>query len=342
MEKISVLGIDLAKQVFHLVAMDNRGKIVQRARVYRGELERYISSLPPMLIGMESCATSHYWSRVFQGYGHEVRIMAAQFVKPYVKSNKNDMVDAEAIAEAVTRPTMRFVPIKSIEQQDIQSFHRARERLIKSRTALVNEMRGLLAEYGIVLPKGREKFRQEIVPKLMEERAKLTSLSSELFEQLYDELVALESRIAFYEGKLKRISKSHPVCQRLMSISGVGYLTATALIAAVGDMKCFKNGRGFAAWLGLVPRQYSTGGKPRLGRISKRGNSYLRKLLIHGARANLRYLKGKTDRKSVWAKQLKERSGSNKTAVALANKTARAIWAMLTKDEDYREFPVAA
>jgi transposase len=342
MLEISVLGIDLAKDVFHVAGMNARGEVVLRKRIYRCDLEDFISSFPSVLIGMESCATCHYWARIFEKYGHQVRVMAAQFVKPYVKSNKNDILDAEAIAEAVTRPTMRFVPLKKLEQQDIQSLHRARERLVKSRTALINEMRGLLGEYGIVLPKGRNKFRQQIVEKLSEESQKLSSLSIELFWNLYEELVEIEQRVAYYEEKLKAICKAHPICQRLVTIPGIAYLSATAIIAAVGDMTYFRNGRAFAAWLGLVPRQYTTGGKPRLGRISKRGNCYLRKLLIHGARANLRYLERKTDRKSVWARKLKERSGSNKAAVAMANKTARAVWAMLTQDKDYCEYAYAA
>ena len=342
MKDISVLGIDIAKLSFHVVGMDCRGKVILSKRLYRSELESFVSSLSPMLIGMESCASSHYWARVFKRYGHEVKLMAAQFVKPYVKSNKNDKVDAEAIAEGVNRPTMRFVPIKNIEQQDIQSLHRVRERLIKSRTALINEMRGLLGEYGIILPKGRSKFRRELIECLEKAGEKLTAMGRELFFNLYEEFIEMEKRVSLYERKLEAIFNAHPECQRLDTIPGIGYLSATALIAAVGNMSYFKNGREFAAWLGLVPRQYSTGGKPRLGRISKRGDVYLRKLLVHGARSCLHRLDGKMDRRSVWANKLKERNGANKAAVALANKTARIVWAILSRQENYQTFALAA
>lgn len=341
MKEISVLGIDLAKQLFHVVGMNAKGQVVLKKRITRGGLERFIALLPPALIGMESCGTSHYWARVFEGYGHEVRLIAAQFVKPYVKSNKNDIADAEAIAEAVGRPTMRFVSIKRIEQQDIQALHRVRERLVGERTALVNQMRGLLGEYGIALPKGRRTFGGQVLASLKVEGDKLTSLGKELFSKLFEELLSTEERILFYDDKLKALSKAHPECRRLETIPGVGYITATAIIAAVGDMGCFKNGRQFAAWLGLVPRQHTTGGKPCLGRISKRGDKYLRKLLVHGARTNIRYVERKGDRRNVWAARLKERAGTNKTVVALANRTARTIWAVLTKQEGYRTYAAA-
>jgi transposase len=263
--------------------------------------------------------------------------MAPQFVKAYVKSNKNDTRDAEAIAEAVTRPTMRFVPIKDVEQQDIQALHRIRERLIGERTALVNEVHGLMNEYGIVIPKGVPKFRQAVVDKLESEKDKLTPLSQELFWKLLEEFAALEQQIAFYQEKRESLAKTHPECQRLMSIPGIGPITATALIAAVGDVGVFKNGRQFAAWLGLVPKQHSTGGQTRLLGISKRGDSYLRKLLIHGARATLRFAGLKTDGRSRWIQGLLERRGWNRTAVAVANKNARIVWALLSRGGIYQE-----
>jgi transposase len=263
--------------------------------------------------------------------------MAPQFVKAYVKSNKNDTRDAEAIAEAVTRPTMRFVPIKDVEQQDVQALHRIRERLIGERTALVNEVHGLMNEYGIVIPKGVPKFRQAVVDKLESEKDKLTPLSQELFWKLLEEFAALEQQIAFYQEKLESLAKTHPECQRLMSIPGIGPITATALIAAVGDVGVFKNGRQFAAWLGLVPKQHSTGGQTRLLGISKRGDSYLRKLLIHGARATLRFAGLKTDGRSRWIQGLLERRGWNRTAVAVANKNARIVWALLSRGGLYQE-----
>jgi transposase len=242
----------------------------------------------------------------------------------------------------VTRPTMRFVPIKEIEQQDLQALHRARERVVKARTALVNEIRGLLAEYGIVLPQSVPKFRHAFIATLEAEQTKLTPLSTEIFTQLYEEFGALEQRLAYYSAKLEAISAAHPVCQRLETIPGIGPLTATALVAAVSDTSAFKNGRQFAAWLGLVPRQHSTGGKARLLGISKRGDVYLRKLLVHGARATLRWVGLKADRRSQWLRGLLERRGKNKTAVALANKNARIAWVLLTTDQVYTIEAVAA
>jgi transposase len=262
--------------------------------------------------------------------------MAPQFVTPYRKANKNDLRDAEAIAEAVTRPTMRFVPVKSVEQQDLQALHRVRERLMKARTALINEMRGLLHEYGIIVPQGASTFRTHVLEKLATEDAKLTPQSLRLFQQLLEELGALDARVATYDAQLTQVAQTHPVCQRLMTIPGLGVLTATALVAAVSDAAQFKNGRQFAAWLGLVPRQHSTGGKVRLLGISKHGDSYLRKLLVHGARSCLRWVGRKRDRRSQWLLSLMERRGWNRTAVALANKNARVAWVLLCTEEVYR------
>jgi transposase len=335
-QEISVLGIDIAKRVFHAVGTDERGQIVFRKRLSRHALMPFIAKLPPVLIGMEACGGAHYWARRFREHGHEVKLMAPQFVKPYVKSNKNDMRDAEGIGEAVTRPTMRFVPIKEVDQQDIQALHRVRDRLMGERTALVNEVHGLMNEYGIVIPKGVSKFRRAVVDKLECEKEKLTSLSQEMFWKLVEEFAALEQQLAFYQEKLDTLAKTHPECQRLMTIPGIGPLSATALVAAVSDASAFKNGRQFAAWLGLVPRQHSTGGKERLLGISKRGDSYLRKLLIHGARATMRWVDLKTDRRSQWIRQLVERRGNNRTAVALANKNARIVWALLTSQQTYQ------
>jgi transposase len=232
---ISILGVDIAKRVFHAVGTDDTGKIVMRKRLSRHALMPFIAQLPPVLIGMEACGGAHYWARRFREHGHEVKLMAPQFVKPYVKSHKNDSRDAEAIADAVTRPTMRFVPTKDVDQQDIQALHRVRERLMGERTALVNEVHGLLNEYGIVIPKGVAKFRQAVVEKLESEQDKLAALAT-----------------------------TPPEGQRLMTIPGIGPFRATALVAAISDASAFKNGRQFAAWLGLVPRQHSTGGQERL------------------------------------------------------------------------------
>jgi transposase len=234
--ELSVVGIDLAKSVFHLVGMDERGKIILRKRLARGEVMPFMAKLPRVLVGMEACGGAHYWARQLREQGHEVKLMAPQYVKPYVKTNKNDLRDAEAIAEAVTRPSMRFVPIKNIEQQDLQALHRVRERLMGARTALVNEMRGLLAEYGIVLPAGVNAFRNALAAKLEAEHAKLTPLSQELFGKLCAEFKKVEAEVAYYDEKLQAMAATHPESQRLLTIPGIGPITATALIAAVGDM----------------------------------------------------------------------------------------------------------
>jgi transposase len=328
-QHLSVLGIDIAKLVFHVVGMDESGHVVLRKRLARSELPAFIATLPPLRIGMEACGSAHYWARRFRDHGHDVRLIAPQFVKAYVKSPKNDTRDAEAICEAVTRPTMRFVPIKQVEQQDLQALHRVRERLIKTRTALVNEIRGLPNEYGSILPQSMRKFRPSVVHQLEAEQAKLTPLSTEIFWQLYEEFLALEKRVAYYNEKLQALARAHPVCQRLQTIPGIGPLTATALLAAVPDAALFKNGRQFAAWLGLVPRKHSTGGKPRLLGISTRGDRYLRKLLVHGARATLRWVALKNDPRSQWVRAIIARRGKNRAAVALANKNARIVWALL-------------
>jgi transposase len=333
---VHVLGIDIAKLVFHVVGMDDSGHVVLRKRIARSELLTFIANVPPLRIGMEACGSAHYWARCFREYGHDVRLIAPQFVKAYLKSPKNDARDAEAICEAMTRPAMRFVPIKQLEQQDLQALHRVRERLVKARTALVNEIRGLLSEYGIVLPQGMTKFRTAIVRQLEDAQAQLTSLSTEVFWHLYEEFLALEKRVAYYNEKLQALARTHPVCQRVQAIPGIGPLTATAILAAVPDATHFKNGRQLAAWLGLVPREHSTGGKPRLLGISKRGDVYLRKLFVHGARATLRWVDTKQDDRSRWLTALIARRGKNRAAVALANKNARIVWALLAHNQEYR------
>jgi transposase len=262
--------------------------------------------------------------------------MAPPLVKASGKSPKHEARDAEARCEAVPRPTLRVVPVKRVEQQDLQALHRIRERLIKARTALVNEIRGLLNEYGIVLPQSIAKFRILIVDKLTEEQAKLTTLSTEIFWHLYDEFLAVEKRLAYYDEKLAAVGQAHPECQRLQTIPGIGPVSATALIAAIGDVTQFKNGRQLAAWLGLVPREHSTGGTPRLLGISKRGDRYLRKLLVHGARATLRWVDTRSDDRSRWLRALIARRGKNRAAVALANKNARIVWALLAHHQEYR------
>lgn len=337
---VTRLGIDLAKTVFHLHGVDSNGKVVLKKRCGRTELSKFAANLSPCLVGMEACGSSNFWAREFQKHGHTVRLISPQFVKPYVKTNKNDVADAEAICEAAGRPNMRFVPIKTIEQQDIQSLHRIRERLVKTRTALANEIRGLLVEYGIIIPKGITRLRKELPDVLA--KAQLTSMSQESFASLVTELRELDERIAKYEDKIKAIHDSHPVSKRLATIPGIGPITATALIAAVSDPSLFKNGRGLAAWFGLVPKQHSTGGKDLLLGISKRGDTYLRRLLIHGARAVLFHSEKKQDRLSLWAKKVMERRGLNRAAVALANKNARMVWVLMSRDEEFKNFAAGA
>lgn len=274
--------------------------------------------------------------RVFERYGHTVRMIAPQFVKPFVKSNKNDAADAEAICEAVQRPSMRFVPAKSVEQQDIQSLHRIRSQAVARRTAQANQIRGLLMEYGIIIPKGISYVRKEIPCILEDASNELTVIFRDLLDDLYNEMVHLDDRVEILENKLKIICKENENCQRLLTIPGVGLLSATALVAAIGDINVFKNGRELAAWLGLVPRQHSTGGKPTLLGISKRGDTYLRTLLIHGGRTVVRVAEKYQDKRNTWIKQLDTRRGKNITAVAVANKNARIAWALLTKQTTFQ------
>jgi transposase len=264
MKEMSVRGVDIAKRVFHAVGMDETGKLVSRKRLARHDVMPCIAQLAPVRIGMEACGGAHAWARRFRAHGHQVKLMAPQFVKPYVKSNKNASRDAEAIAEAGTRPTMRFVPIKDVAQHDMQALHRVRERLMGERTALVNAVHGLLHAYGIVIPKGVAKFRQIVVNKLESAQDKLTPLSQEMFWKLVEECVVLAKPLAYYQAKLDAMATTHPACQRLMTVPGMGPLGATALVAAVRDASACKNGRQLAAWLGRVPRQHSTGGQERL------------------------------------------------------------------------------
>ena len=332
---IKVLGIDLAKNSFQLHGVDKDGHDVLKKKLSRRKLTAFMANLQSCLIGLEACGGAHHWVRTFTQMGHTVRMIAPQFVKPYVKSNKNDAVDAEAICEAVQRPSMRFVPVKGIEQQDIQSVHRIRSQQVARRTAQANQIRGLLLEYGIVIPKGIAFIRKAIPGILEDAENTLTAFFRELLRELYDEMVHLDERISTLEQKLKRIGVQSEDCQRLLTIPGVGFLTATALIAAIGDITVFKNGRELAAWLGLVPRQHSTGGKPMLMGISKRGDCYLRTLLIHGGRSVVRVAHQHQDKRNQWVSEIKQRRGENISNVAVANKNARIAWALLAKKECY-------
>jgi len=334
---VATIGLDLAKNVFQIHGVDEQGKTVLRKRVSRNKLLTSFANLPPCLVGMEVCGSSNHWARRLRELGHEVRQISPQFVKPYVKTNKNDYNDAEAICEAVTRPGMRFVPIKSIEQQDIQALHRVRSLLVHERTALVNQIRGLLREYGVFLPVGISPLRTRLPETLEEADNGLSPIIREVVAGQYERLRGLDRLISDYDRRLQAIFTQSMVCQRLTAVEGVGPLTATALVAAVGNAKNFRNGRHLAAWLGLVPRQHSSGERQHLLGISKRGNTYLRTLLIHGARSVLSRCTNRTDARGLWLNALKTRRGFNRACVALANKNARILWALMAHEEPYRQ-----
>ena len=335
MRNLTLLGIDLAKNVFQLHGTDTAGNAVLQKKIKRTKLLGFLAQLPACRIVMEACSGANYWSRRFQELGHEVQLISPQFVKPFVKTNKNDQNDAQAITEAASRPSMRFVLPKSIEQQDVQNLHRIRSRLIKQRTALGNQIRGLLAEYGVVVAKSLAALKRQLVEVLEDAENELTSLTREVVQELQEEFNALNKRINDYDRRITQAFQANDRCQQIATVPGIGEITATALIAAIGDAKQFKNGRQLSAWLGLVPQQYSSGGKERLLGISKRGDSYLRRLLIHGARAVLTHVDKKTDHRStLWAAK-KKILGANKAVVALANKNARVIWALLQGRDTY-------
>ncbi|MEO9517704.1 MAG: IS110 family transposase [Paracoccaceae bacterium] len=333
--QIKRIGLDLAKYVFEVHAVDDDDQVVLRKTLRRDAVAQYFAELEPCIVGMEACCGSHYWARVLTDLGHEVRLISPQFVKPYVKSNKNDRNDAEAICEAVGRPSMRFVPPKSAEQLEIQAVHRIRQRVVANRTRLVNQVRGLLGEHGVVVARDITRIRRALGEIADSYEHTFGDIFVEMLRDMRDELAELDSRLADYNRRIKTLFRSNGMCQRISRIEGVGPITATALVAAIGDKSCFKNGRQFAAWLGLVPKQRSSGGKARLFGISKRGDRYLRTLLIHGARAVLSRAAGKTDARSQWIGRMRERRHPNVVAVALANKNARIIWSLLSKDQEY-------
>jgi transposase len=336
MSKLTTIGLDLAKNVFHVVGCDARGQRVLRKRLRRAQVLGYFSQLPPCRVGMEACAGAHYWGREIQALGHEVRLIPAQHVKPLVQGNKNDYNDALAIAEALGRPGLRFVGLKSTAQQDIQALHRLRSRCVAERTALCNQLRGLLAEYGIVLPQGVASLRQGI-PELLEDAGNgLSELFRRLLAERYRQLQALEGHLATYTRELERHNAASGASQRLQTIPGYGPVLASAFHATVGDGAAYRRGRDVAAAVGLVPRQHSSGGRDRLLGISKRGDRYLRSLLVHGARAVVSRAAGKTDPLSLWINRLRERRGFNRTVVALANKLARIGWAVLAHNTTYQ------
>ena len=333
---ISALGIDLAKTIFSVHGVDEYGKTVLRKTLSRAKLLPFLSTLPRCKVGMEACSGAHHFARCLEKMGFEVRLMAAKFVGPYRKGGKNDGNDAEAICEALMRPNMRFVMVKHEEQQALLSLHRVRESRVRERTALINQLRGLLSEFGLVMPKGRHQAQQQI-PRLLEDAENgLPWLVRTLLSDEYQRLLQLNEQLKNYDKQIEQLATQHEAMKRMMTLPGIGAITATALMASIGDIKNFKSGRELAAWLGLVPKQYSTGGKPRLGRITKHGDKYLRTLLIHGTRSVMNVLGDKQDRLSQWLRRVIERRGKKKAAVALAAKHARIIWAMLSRGEAYQ------
>lgn len=334
--KITRVGLDIAKQVFQVHGVDEHDKARLRKQLARGKVLAFFAQLPPCLIGIEACASAHYWGRELTKLGHTVRLMAAQFVIPYRSRSKNDANDAEAICEAVGRPKMRFVAIKSEEQQSVLMVHRARTLVMANRTAQVNQIRGLLGEFGIIVPKGVARLRRELPGILEEAENGLPILARQVLAGLLEQFHELDARINAYDRQIRALAQaSEPAC-RLMQVEAIGPQTATALIASMGDPHVFDSGRSYAASLGITPRQHSSGGKERLGQITRQGDRYLRTLLVHGARAYLRVVDKKTDAKSAWARQLKKRRHVNVAAVALAAKNARIAWAILAHGTEYR------
>ena len=336
---ISILAIDLAKDVFQLHGNNEAGKCILRKKLRRSELLPFIANLPKCKIVMEACSGAHHWSREFIKLGHVALMISPQFVKPFVKTNKNDSADAEAIAEAAMRPNMRFVPLKEIWQQELQALHRARSLMIAQRVAFTNALRGFLREQGYVCRSGDKPLRK-LVTELFAEESKFSGHFRDLIIRMLANIEAIQLEINHLEAQIKDFAKYDERCKRIQEINGVGPLTASAIVASMGDPRNFKNGRHFSAWLGLVPKQNSSGGKDQLLGISKRGDTYLRSLLIHGARAVIQFAHQRDDYRSQWALKKVETRGMNKATVALANRNARVIWAMLAKNEVYK--PIAA
>src|SRR6516225_9186829 len=337
---IASVGIDLGKNTFHLVAFGERNKILLRKKFSRPQLLAYTAKLPLSLIGLEACAGAHFLGTALREQGHQVRLIPAQFVKPYRKSNKNDFIDGEAIAEAVTKQNMRFVQIKSQEQLDIQAMHRVRDRLVQRRTALINEIRGFLLERGIIFAVQPIHLRKNLPGVIEDAEQNLSPRLRWLLDRLWQEWKQMEIDIQAITDAIERISDEDMRCRRLRQIPGFGPLVSTATVAAIGNGTAFHRGRDFAAWVGVVPRQYSTGGKQRLYGISKRGNIYLRRMLIHGARAVLFRIKHDTGGFGQWVHRLAQRAPRNKVIVAIANKLARIAWAVLSSGKDYRHQPL--
>lgn len=339
---IAVLGIDLGKNSCSLAGMDATGAVVMRKRMTRDAIVTYAATLPTCIIAMEACCGAHFLGRTLGLYGHTIRLMSPEYVQPYVKAQKTDDRDAEAIAEAATRPTMRFVSLKSEDQLDLQILHRVLERLVNARTALINQLRAVLLERGIILPKGRINLMRRLEDLMVGDPA-VSARTATLLADLRDEWAGLDQRVKAYDDELAALTREDVQARRLATIPGIGVINATALLAAIGDGSAFAKGRDLAAWLGLTPRQHSTGGKTKLLGISKRGNGYLRKQLIHGARAAMPHLAAKPNQLGVWLQNMLTRAHPNVVMVALAAKLARIAWAVLRHGKDFdRQALVAA
>lgn len=340
MSEITTIGLDLAKHVFQVHGTDESGAAVVRKRLRRGQVHAFFAGVSSCVVGMEACATAHYWARELKALGHEVRLMPPQYVKAYVKRNKNDAADAEAICEAAKRPSMRFVPVKTAEQQSALMMHRARDLLIRQRTMLVNALRGHLAEFGLIESQGLHKVAGLIAIVRDDADERIPDIARQVLKVVAGQLDELQTRIMALEAQVLVWHRGNPTSQRLASVPGIGPIIATAIAATVPDPSVFSSGREFAAWLGLVPRATSTGGKTRLGGISKRGDSYLRRLLVGGAHAVL--LRSKTAKADPWLTSLLGRRPRLVVAVALANKMARIAWAIMSRQETYRRAAAAA
>lgn len=330
-QAVATYGIDIGKNLFHVAGTDRAGRVTVRKKLRRDALLQFFANAPAATVAMEACPGSQWLARKLAAFGHKVRIVPAQFVKPYVKSNKNDAIDAEAIAEAATRPHMRFVAIKRCDQIDVQALHRARDAMVYQRTALISQMRAFLIEYGLTCRAGPGAFKVDLANALADAENDLTPSMRCLLAGLREHLAELESRIAAFGTEIEALADRDDAARRLMTVPGIGPLAATALVAAIGDGRQFRRGRDLSAWLGLVPAQYSTGGRPTLLGISKRGNSYVRRLLIHGARSCVMHTDRSRHRWGDWLDSLAQRVHVNKVAVALANKIARIAWAVLVK-----------
>lgn len=335
MRHIKTIGIDLAKNVFQLHAVDSKGKKIFAKRIGRQALKELMVTMPRCTVAIEACTGAHYWARLLKSYGHEIKMISPQFVKPYVRGSKNDKNDSQAIVRASSDPDMKYVPIKTIEQQEMQMLHRTRELLIKQRTAQSNQLRGFLAEFGIVTVQGLSATHQ--LPKLVDEHNGLLSTrGKQMFMRMYEHFNYLDKEVNEYDKQIQNMAKTDVRCVELMKLEGVGPLVSTIVVSTLGDGHAFKNGREAAAYLGLVPKQFSSGNKIYLGGITKRGDRYARKSIIQGARSVVKVSDKKSDRKSQWVSKIKEKGGFNKASVALANKQVRIMWAILRTGECYR------